>query len=70
MANEWIKKLKKENSNQGKKNKTYSQRMKSFSKINTLYFILKQKREKGGVTENLNYNMVNTFQIAIEHVSR
>lgn len=28
--------------------KTYSKRMKSFSKINTFYFILKQKRKKGG----------------------
>lgn len=38
----------KENSNQGKKIKTYSQRMKSFSKINTFYFALKQKRGKRG----------------------
>lgn len=28
--------------------KTYSKRMKSFSKINTFYFILKQKKEKKG----------------------
>lgn len=31
---------------------TYSKRMKSFSKINTFYFVLKQKRGKKGVTEN------------------
>lgn len=30
------------------KMKTYSKRMKSFSKINTFYFILKQKGKKGG----------------------
>lgn len=32
--------------------KTYSKRMKSFSKINTFYFILKTEKEKRGVTEN------------------
>lgn len=40
--------MKKENSKQGKKIKTYSKRMKSFSKINTFYFVLKTEKEKKG----------------------
>lgn len=32
--------------------KTYSKRRKSLIKINTFYFILKQKGKKGGVTGN------------------
>lgn len=41
-------KLKRRTENKAKL-KTYSKRMKSFSKINTFYFILKQKRKKGGL---------------------
>lgn len=57
--------------------RTYSKRMKSLSKINAFYFVLKQKKgKKGGggrVTENVN-NRVNTttkvLHIAIKHLQQ
>lgn len=41
-------KFKKREQQPRQKCRTYSQRMKSFIKINTFNFILKQKGEKGG----------------------
>lgn len=44
--------------------------MKSFSKINTFYFILKQKRKKGGLQKiKIRTWLIQQFHIAIKHVN-